>query len=310
MDLTGGGAFYSLTPKSDLADLQGVGLNKIKRKSPLPLLLVCSRLTGLRARLSALTLRPQLASRFTKGGKIPAFTLAEVLVTLGVIGVVAAMTLPMLAKNYQFYVRQQQFKKAYAALEIAVQKTQIDLGEGVKCHYLDYFRNSTRGRQTSDCGYFYNELIKNLQLLKKCEGKALEHKCIPEDMRGGEVVYAEVQGGDDPDAAKDFFTANCSGFNTSRLQNTNTAYIFNPGIMVMPYPNGNSKFLPLFIMDINAHKGPNKWGHDIFVFIFDKRKKTDSTFWVGPVNSCHPIDFNGYYTTQYFNYLYRKNTNY
>lgn len=80
--------------------------------------------------------------------------------------------------------------------------------------------------------------------------------------------------------------------------------------MVMPYPNGNSKFLPLFIMDINAHKGPNKWGHDIFVFIFDKRKKTDSTFWVGPVNSCHPIDFNGYYTTQYFNYLYRKNSNY
>lgn len=31
----------------------------------------------------------------------PAFTLAEVLITLGVIGVVAAMTMPVLIQNYQ-----------------------------------------------------------------------------------------------------------------------------------------------------------------------------------------------------------------
>ena len=50
-----------------------------------------------------------------------AFTLAEVLITLGIVGIVAALTIPMLAKNYQFYIRQQQFKKAYAALNIASQ---------------------------------------------------------------------------------------------------------------------------------------------------------------------------------------------
>ena len=89
----------------------------------------------------------------------PAFTLAEVLVTLGIIGIVAAMTLPMLAKNYQFYVRQQQFKKAYAALDIAVQKTQIDLGEGVKCYYG---ADAVVSGQRRDCNYFYFHLENKL----------------------------------------------------------------------------------------------------------------------------------------------------
>ena len=40
-----------------------------------------------------------------------AFTLAEVLITLGVIGVVAAMTMPTLIKNYQKQVYVTQFKK-------------------------------------------------------------------------------------------------------------------------------------------------------------------------------------------------------
>ena len=94
----------------------------------------------------------------------PAFTLAEVLVTLGVIGIVAAMTLPMLAKNYQFYVRQQQFKKAYAELSIAVQKTQIDMGEGVKCYYryenhAAKVQGQHKEHNRTDCDFFYNELL-------------------------------------------------------------------------------------------------------------------------------------------------------
>ena len=41
-----------------------------------------------------------------------AFTLAEVLITLGIIGVVAAMTMPVLFANYQKLVLKNQFKKA------------------------------------------------------------------------------------------------------------------------------------------------------------------------------------------------------
>lgn len=43
-----------------------------------------------------------------------AFTLAEVLITLGIIGVVAALTLPALIQNYQDKVMVSQAKKTYS----------------------------------------------------------------------------------------------------------------------------------------------------------------------------------------------------
>lgn len=46
-----------------------------------------------------------------------AFTLAEVLVTLAVIGVVAALTIPNLVKKYQQHVYATSLKKAYAQIE-------------------------------------------------------------------------------------------------------------------------------------------------------------------------------------------------
>ena len=48
-----------------------------------------------------------------------AFTLAEVLITLGIIGVVAAMTLPTLVANYKEKQRVTQLKKSYSVLQQA-----------------------------------------------------------------------------------------------------------------------------------------------------------------------------------------------
>ena len=61
--------------------------------------------------------------------KKAAFTLAEVLITLGIIGIVAAMTLPQLIKNYQAKVYETAFKKAYSNLSKAYLMTQQELGE-------------------------------------------------------------------------------------------------------------------------------------------------------------------------------------
>ncbi|MEE3350319.1 MAG: type II secretion system protein, partial [Candidatus Gastranaerophilaceae bacterium] len=46
-----------------------------------------------------------------------AFTLAEVLITLGIIGVVAALTLPALIQNYQKQVYVNALKKSVSTLE-------------------------------------------------------------------------------------------------------------------------------------------------------------------------------------------------
>ena len=44
------------------------------------------------------------------------FTLAEVLITLTIIGVVAAITIPSLIQNYQYRAWTAQLKKSYATL--------------------------------------------------------------------------------------------------------------------------------------------------------------------------------------------------
>lgn len=57
-----------------------------------------------------------------------AFTLAEVLITLGIIGVVAAMTLPTLIQKHQRLVLETQLKKTYTTLSQGIQKAMADDG--------------------------------------------------------------------------------------------------------------------------------------------------------------------------------------
>ena len=340
MDLTGG-AFYSQTPKSCLEDIgvnKGVknyvilskncgeeeqaknlgegSQNKVKRfyswlgkdrtlaPIPSPTWRGEQKLYSQNYRfendvMCRSSLAP-FASRWARGAQ-PAFTLAEVLVTLGVIGIVAAMTLPMLARNYNFYIRQQQFKKAYAAMNIAVQKTQIDMGEGVKCYY------GSEGTYLSGCEWFFESLVGNLQVIKICDNNALNNGCISKDFRGGEVVYAEVQGGDEPDVNKERFLLNCGGFSDSKIKNKVAVYILNSGFSLITYYGGKYPLYPIFLLDINGLQGPNKWGHDIFVFKFYKTKKYDSVFILEASDGCHPLDVGGYYTSTFMNYLYGRN---
>ena len=54
-----------------------------------------------------------------------AFTLAEVLITLGIIGVVAAMTLPTLVGEYQKKQTATQLKKFYSIMQQAITRAII-----------------------------------------------------------------------------------------------------------------------------------------------------------------------------------------
>ena len=58
-----------------------------------------------------------------------AFTLAEVLITLGIIGVVAALTLPSLITNYQKQVIETRLSKFYTTMNQAVLNSQIENGD-------------------------------------------------------------------------------------------------------------------------------------------------------------------------------------
>mgnify|MGYP004452826413 FL=1 len=63
------------------------------------------------------------------------FTLAEVLITLGIIGVVAAMTMPSLVANYEKKRTATAVKKAYSELSQALKLAEVDYGA---MEYWDY----------------------------------------------------------------------------------------------------------------------------------------------------------------------------
>ena len=54
-----------------------------------------------------------------------AFTLAEVLITLGIIGIVAAMTLPSIIEKHQKIVTANKLKKFYTVMEQAIMQDEV-----------------------------------------------------------------------------------------------------------------------------------------------------------------------------------------
>ena len=61
--------------------------------------------------------------------KKSAFTLAEVLITLGIIGVVAALTIPSLLENYEKRTTATAVKKAYSELTQALSNAEAEYGD-------------------------------------------------------------------------------------------------------------------------------------------------------------------------------------
>lgn len=231
------------------------------------------------------------------GLKLQAFTLSEVLITLGIIGVVAAMTLPALVSMYRTFVLQQQFRKFYSILQTAVQKVQFDMGENVRCYYRD--SQGVVGNWV-DCPTFYNEIAKQMNVIQTCKGKALEHGCLPpESYKPLEEVFA---GGDNYDGMQ-IYKENCTGFSSEFIETKNTVYVLNGGFLLILYDyNGR---VPLFIVDINGKRRPNKYGYDLFSFKFEKENDSDSYIKLEPNTRCIYIEKGGFSTSDFMNLINR-----
>ena len=105
-------------------------------------------------------------------GKQSGFTLAEVLITLGIIGVVAAMTLPTLIQNYQKRVVETRLQKFYSNINQAVQLAELQYGDK-KIWYQDVGGlltdsegNPIEGSSKIDI-WFQKYLAPHLKIIKK-----------------------------------------------------------------------------------------------------------------------------------------------
>lgn len=249
--------------------------------------------------------------------KSGAFTLAEVLITLGVIGVVSAITLPLLVSGYQKFVLKNQFKKSYSIISNALRNIEADLGYTPQCYYWDKspyglahcVEYNEKGQcakhemsdgsplpldyngAVQDCSAFGAALINNLKVIKICKGNAKAEKCIPYYKGIDAVKKAEN------DSLTDYeinvALSGCSGWYQNYIDKINSAYILADGQILMAY--ASSSFPDkIFLVDINGKKGPNKWGHDVFGVQVVANKGTPLKL---SGNGCMVVEKGGVYTT-------------
>ena len=85
------------------------------------------------------------------------FTLAEVLITLGIIGIVAAMTMPSLIQNHQKRVTAERLKKMYTTLRTAIDLAELDNGER---------ENWSFATDDEATNFYNNEILSRMKCLK------------------------------------------------------------------------------------------------------------------------------------------------
>ena len=168
-----------------------------------------------------------------------AFTLAEVLITLGIIGIVAAMTIPTLISNYQKKQTVTKLQKAYSTLKNAFELAKAEHGD-----YTTWTWNQipfSNGQRTQ---YFWDTYI--LPQLK------VSKKCFP-GKNGCSSYYVYTLNGQQI-------------FNNT----THCAFVLNDGTVVSTWAGeDNSPYQHIWaFVDTNGFSAPNTIGKDIFTMYF------------------------------------------
>ena len=186
-------------------------------------------------------------SRIKKG-----FTLAEMLITLAIIGVVAAMTIPVVVQKYEKLVIKTQFKKTYSVLQQAFTLSLTDYGNNIDC--FGGAADTASDLAVGCRDFWMNNFFKKLKVQKVCEDKAYENGCVP--------YYTE----------EDFpYTGGCGGFASSQILNESSAVVLNDGTILFPYGWHKTQYGTIGI-DVNGMKGPNKGGYDVYASVINKDK--------------------------------------
>ena len=165
------------------------------------------------------------------------FTLAEVLIALGVIGVVSAMTLPVLIKIYNKNVIENQLKKSYTTMMQAIKMSEVYNDE------VKYWTFPTENTIEKNQEFLNKYLSPYMKIINNC---GIERGCW------SDVEYS------------------MSGAKNTLISDPESSYKVNKfviagGINIAFYTSTDG--LMRFYLDVNGHKGPNTRGKDIFEFI-------------------------------------------
>lgn len=182
---------------------------------------------------------------FKQGCKFnKAFTLAEVLITLMIIGVVASLTIPTLIQNIQDAHLKVAFKKEYSIIAQATDMIIVDKSRIISDSTTDdSFAN------------LYSSYLKNI---KTCLNSTTIGNCWNKD-NTWKSLHGDPQVSDDNDAGMiltdgTFLSMDLDSSNNCTGDYTDTNY----------YPAGSFLACGYILVDVNGFKGPNVIGKDIY----------------------------------------------
>ena len=162
------------------------------------------------------------------------FTLAEVLITLAIIGVVAALTIPTVMANYNKKAQYTSFMKMYNTITNTLALAESENGTPNSWTY-----NSSEPYATAE-KYIYPYL----KIAGKCDSSDNSNVCsIPYD-------FKSISGEDFSDLFQQF----------------SKWVLLQDGTMISLYATGGNALTNFIILfDTNGKKGPNIIGRDFFV---------------------------------------------
>ena len=180
--------------------------------------------------------------------KFFAFTLAEVLITLGIIGIVAALTMPSLISNHKKKVYVTQLKKTFSVLSqgLALAKVQDDVPEFKDTKLYNLLKQPHFSIETVE-----NEAKKYFQIVKSCIGATCGLECS-KSLNGGR---------------------GCSGPYIWPSDNIYSLYLNDGSVIGFISASSHYNGLIDIVVDINGEKLPNQYGRDIFRFAVDNNDK-------------------------------------
>lgn len=168
------------------------------------------------------------------------FTLAEVLITLVIVGVIAAMTIPTVINNTKKQEYVSRLKKTYSALSQASAKIIAEEGSAV---------NWATSTET-----IYNLLKKNLVNVKEC---GTGSGCFQ-----GEYKWKDNTTAHDFDSANRYkFTLADGAFVSMTKDYGDFSSTCSANL------SGSVNVCQIILVDINGAKKPNKVGQDTFAFV-------------------------------------------
>ncbi len=214
-----------------------------------------------------------------------AFTMAEILLSLTIIGVVAAITLPSLTGNINERTWNTQKKALYARFSQAISLMPALNGYGV---YANATSSASASAQDTAAETFVTEgLAKVLKINNICDSEHLADCGIPQKVYAingssafsssgfptklsefnstfTEVYVRSSDGQSFFNPQKDIDTK-AAAFET--VNGESIAVFYNPSCRVFPDTKGNYMVHPYmcanFVYDLNGAKGPNTMGKDI-----------------------------------------------